>query len=241
MSSDALSALRRDLVAANRILFDQDILDAFGHVSARDPVHPERYYMARSMAPALVEEGDILEFNLDSNCVSDPGARTYLERFIHGEIYKARPDVGAVVHSHAAAVLPFAVSSAVKLCAVCHMSGFLAQPAPVFEIRDHAGDGSDLLIRSPGLGARLAECLGAHPLVLMRGHGMTVVGADVRQAVFRAVYASANARVQAAALQLGEVIYLTEAEARAADAANAGQADRAWDLWARRVERDAPT
>lgn len=236
MSSDALDALRRDVVAANHILFDQEILDAFGHVSVRHPDKPDRYLMARSMAPALVGEGDVLEYDLDSNCVSEPNARTYLERFIHGEIYKRRADVKAVIHSHAAAVLPFAVSRGTRLCAVCHMSGFIARPAPVFEIRDHAGEGSDLLIRSPELGERLAECLGDHPVVLMRGHGMTVVGADVRQAVFRAVYTASNARVQTTALQLGEVIYLTEAEARAADEANAGQIGRAWDLWARRVK-----
>ena len=225
-------ALRRQLVTANHVLFDRGILDGFGHVSVRHPARPDRFLLSRSLAPALVTEQDVLEFDLDANEVSDSGAQPYLERFIHSEIYRLRPDVCGVVHSHAASVLPFSIAGGARLCPVCHMSGFLRSDTPRFEIRDHAGQGSDLLIRSRELGGHLARCLGQHAVVLMRGHGMTVAGTTLHQSVFRAVYAEVNARVQAAAMALGPITILTDEEASAADAANTGQIDRAYALWA---------
>ena len=231
----ALDQLRREVATANHVLYDQGILDGFGHVSARHPGQPDRFLLSRNLAPPLVTPADVLEFDLDGSAVDAPGAKPYLERFIHGEIYRQHPDVHGIVHSHAASVLPFSIAGGVSLCPVCHMSGFIKSGTPVFEIRHCAGEASDLLIRSSELGRHLAGCLGGHALVLMRGHGLTVVGATVRQAVFRAVYAEANARIQAAAMALGPVTGLTDAEADAADAANNGQIDRAWDFWALRA------
>lgn len=226
-----LDQVRREVALANHVLYDQGVLDGFGHVSARHPVRPDRFLLSRNLAPALVTPADVLEFDLNGNAVDAPGAMPYLERFIHGEIYRHRPDVSGIVHSHAASVLPFSIVDGVGLCPVCHMSGFIKSGTPVFEIRRCTGAASDLLIRSQELGRHLAVCLGGHALVLMRGHGMTVVGVTVRQAVFRAVYAEANARIQAAAMALGPVTSLTDEEADAADAANNGQIDRAWDFW----------
>lgn len=222
---------KEDLALANHILFQQGVLDAFGHVSLRDPDHPERFLLSRNMAPALVQPGDVLAFDFDGTC-EDAAASVYLERFLHGAVYRARPDVNAVVHSHSPAIVPFSVSASQRLRPVCHMGGFLGSAAPVFEIRDSAGDKSDLLIRNPPLGAALASSLGQAAVVLMRGHGITVVGPSLPQAVFRAVYAERNADIQARAIALGEVTYLTEAEAASADLANQGQVQRAWQFWA---------
>jgi ribulose-5-phosphate 4-epimerase/fuculose-1-phosphate aldolase len=239
----AAPALIDELVDANHILFHQGVVDGFGHVSARDPARSDQFLLARSMAPALVTRADILRFDQDGNALRDK--RTpYLERFIHAEIYRARPDVMAVVHSHSPCVIPFGVANGTPLRAICHMSGFLGATTPVFEIRAAAGPASDLLIRDRALGAALARSLGSRAVVLMRGHGSTTVGASVRQAVFRAVYAEVNARLQAEATRLGPVTYLTDGEAEAASAANDGQISRAWELWkimaAQAAHRAAP-
>src|ERR1700742_1124037 len=159
------SALLDDLVVANHILFDQGVVDAFGHVSVRHDKHSDRYLLARNMAPAEVTGDDIIEFDLDSVPVNGDARAVYLERFIHGEIYRRRPDVMAVVHSHSPPVVPFSVVPNIKLRPVCHMSGFLGQGVPTFEIRDVAGEGSDLLIRSRELGAVLAQSLGSALIV----------------------------------------------------------------------------
>lgn len=230
------AGVRLDLVDANHILFDRRVLDAYGHVSARDPENPECFFLARNMAPALVEVGDIQLFNL--NAETDDSRPSYLERFIHAELYRARPDVLAVVHSHSAAVLPFSVVDR-PLRAISHMAGFLAVGAPVFEIRDSVGKASDLLIRNRELGCSLATSLGDAAVVLMRGHGSVVVGASVQQAVHRAVFTELNARTQAEALRLGACTYLTAEEATAAAASNDGQIMRAWELW-RRQARSRP-
>jgi len=223
--------LVQDLVDANRILAHQGIVDAFGHVSARHDRDPQRFLLARNMAPAQVEAQDILQFALDGTPFDAGDRRVYLERFIHGAIYRARPDVMAVVHSHSASVLPFTISRRQRLRPVCHMGGVLGAQVPLFEIRDTAGDASDLLIRDDRLGAALAGSLGQANVVLMRGHGSTVVGPSVKVAVFRAVYAEVNARVQLQALALGDVEYLTPAEAEATARSNEGQVERPWNLW----------
>lgn len=225
-----------DLVTANHILFDQRVVDAFGHVSVRHDKRPDRFLLARSMAPALVRDGDILEFDLDGHPLAAKGRAVYLERFIHGEIYRARPDVGAVVHSHSHAVIPFGVVRSHSLRAIFHMSGFVGTDTPVFDIRDCAGDGSDLLISNRQLGVALARSLGQGPVVLMRGHGATAVGPTLQEAVFRGVYVDVNARLQLEAIGLGAVNYLTAAEGRATAATNAGQIGRAWELWKMKVE-----
>jgi len=228
-------AAREELAIANRILVDQGVVDAFGHVSVRHPARADRFLLARNMAPASVTPDDVLEFDLDGEAVAPGAPRPYLERFIHGEVLRARPEVMAVVHSHSPAVIPFSVAQGVSLRAVSHMGSFLGVQTPVFEIRDVAGDASDLLIRDRPLGAALARSLGDRPAVLMRGHGVTVVGATLREAVFRAVYTEFNARIQLEALGLGPVTFLTAGEAAASAATNASQVDRAWNVWKERV------
>jgi ribulose-5-phosphate 4-epimerase/fuculose-1-phosphate aldolase len=224
-------ALIADVAIANHILVHHKVLDAFGHVSARHDKRPDRFLLARNMAPGLVTAADIMEFDLDGAPVNQDGRRIYLERFIHGEIYRLRPDVTSIVHSHSASVVPFGVVPSVPLRAVFHMAGFIGTTTPIFEIRDHAGLSSDLLIRSQELGVALAQALGQAPLILMRGHGSTVVGPTLKLAVYRAVFAEINARLQADALKLGPVTYLTDGEGQSTATTNAGQIDRAWDLW----------
>jgi ribulose-5-phosphate 4-epimerase/fuculose-1-phosphate aldolase len=230
-ASEAVTSTIRELVDANHILFDQGVVDGFGHVSVRHPDRNDRFLLTRSMAPALVTEGDVLEFDLEGAAVEKGGPAAYLERFIHSEIYRKRPDVSAVVHSHSPSVVPFGVVSGVKLRPMFHMCGFLGGGTPVFEIRDFAGNGSDLLISNNRLGAALAESLGEGPAVLMRGHGSTVVGSTLRQVVFRAVYTEVGARLQTEAMRLGPVTYLTEEESIGTTKTIGTQIDRSWLLW----------
>ena len=234
----AVASAIDELVEANHILFDQKVVDGFGHVSARCPARADRFLLARSMAPGLVQADDIMTFDLDGAPATNDARPCYLERFIHSEIYRARTDVGAVVHSHSLSVIPFGVARRVRLRPIWHMCGFLGRGAPVFEMRDAAGDGSDLLVRDPALGVALARSLGDAAAVLMRGHGATVVGETLRQAVFRAVYTELAAQLQAEALRLGPVAYLSVAEARAAAKTNDSQIDRAWSLWAAQARQN---
>lgn len=236
MSADITLDARQELATANRILFRQGVLDAFGHVSMRHPTQADKFLLSRNMAPARVTAEDVLVFDLEGNLLGGGGQKIYLERFIHAAIYAARPDVHGVVHSHAAAVVPFTIVKNARLRPVCHMGGFLGGLVPNFEIREHAGSGSDLLIRDITLGGQLANCLGQNAAVLMRGHGVTVTGNSLQQAVFRAVYTQNNAQIQAAAMALGEVTYLTDEEALAADEVNTGQISRAWDFWRSQAE-----
>ena len=227
-------ALIEDLVAANRILYHERVVDGFGHVSARHDKRPEHFLLARSMAPGLVTAADLIEHDGDGEAV-DPAAPTlYVERYIHSEIYRAYRDVQAVVHSHSPAVIPFGVTGA-KLRPIFHLPSFLALggDVPVFEIRDTGGPSTDMLIRSRELGAALARSLAGGPVALMRGHGDVVVGRSVREVTFRAIYTEVNARLQAEAMRLGggNIVFLTDEEAKAATATNAGVLTRAWDLW----------
>ena len=158
--TDADPALIEDVVAANRILYDQGVVDGFGHISARHDKDPQRFLLARSMAPGLVTAADIMEFDLDGKPVDPEGRTPYLERFIHSEIFKAQPGVAAIVHSHSPAVIPFGVVAEARLRPIYHMSSFLGFGVPVFEIRDSGGLATDMLIRTPQLGAALARTLG---------------------------------------------------------------------------------
>ena len=189
------------------------------------------FLLARNMAPGSVTADDILTFGLDGEPIDAEGRAVYLERFIHSEVYRLRPDVVSVIHSHSLSVVPFSVSQTAKLRAVCHMGGFLGCEVPNFEIRDVSGAGTDLLIRDGVSGAALARTLGSGAVALMRGHGSTVAGPTLRLAVFRAVYTEVNARVQLQAMQLGAVNYLTEAECAAAAAGVGSQVNRAWNYW----------
>ena len=223
--------LLEDLAAANHILFDQGVVDAFGHVSVRHPARADQFLLARNMAPSQVQPEDILTYDLDGTPLDAGDRRSYLERFIHGSIYRSRPDVMAVVHSHSPAVLPFAISKGARLRPVCHMSGFLGGGSPLFEIRNAAGNATDLLISSDGLGRALATELGQANFVLMRGHGSTTVANSLKLAVYRAVYAETNAKLQMQALQLGEPVYLTPEECDATIDSVEGQVERPWALW----------
>ncbi len=223
-----------DLVAASRILAVEGVLDAYGHVSMRHPGDPNRYLISRLLAPALVKAEDIMEFDLDSNPVDRRGRVMYSERFIHGEIYKARADVKAVVHSHSPTVVPFGISSA-PLRPVFHLGAFLYRGVPVFEIRD-ATDSGEMLVRDGKLGAHLAKVLGDKDVVLMRGHGDAVVGPTLHHAVFRAIYTEVNARLQATAIGLGgPVNYLTEKEGDWITNRQPGNILRAWELWKSKI------
>ncbi len=221
------------LVYANRILYDQGIVDGLGHVSVRHPNQDGVFLLSCNRAPGLVKRQDIVCYDLDGNAVSQTTERPYLERFIHSEIYRARPDVVAVVHSHSPSVIPFAITHN-PLKPVFHMSGFLGSGSAHFEIREAAGN-SDMLIRSSYLGEALARSLGKHNCVLMRGHGSTVVGTSLEQVVYRAIYAEVNAKLQLAANGLGEISFLNEEEAKLASDMNDGQIPRSWNLWVTRL------
>lgn len=228
-------ALVDDLVAANRILADQGMLDGYGHVSVRHPADPQRYLMSRSLAPELVTAADVMEYDLDSNPVDARGRSTYLERFIHGEIYRNRPDVKAVVHNHSPSVIPFGVST-VPLRPLYHMSAFLGGGVPVFDIKAASGQATDMLVRTAALGKALAQTLGSRPVALMRGHGAVVVGGSLPLVVFRSVYTEMNARLQAQAMALdGPITYLDDEEARRAEASVGGTVSRPWELWRRKA------
>jgi ribulose-5-phosphate 4-epimerase/fuculose-1-phosphate aldolase len=232
-SLPAAQALIDDLVAANRILYDQSVVDGFGHVSVRHDKNPEHFLLARSMAPGLVTSADIMEFDREGEPVDPQGRTVYLERYIHSEIYKAHPEIAAVVHSHSPAVIPFGVTS-LPLRPIFHLSSILGAGVPVFEIREAGGPATDMLIRTPALGAALAGTLGAAVVALMRGHGDVVIGRSLKEVVFRAVYTEVNARLEAEALrlaQLDQITFLNDEEAAKATATNAAVLVRAWDLW----------
>jgi HCOMODA/2-hydroxy-3-carboxy-muconic semialdehyde decarboxylase len=229
-----------DLVAANHILVAEGVLDAFGHVSVRHPRDPERFLMARSLAPQLVTASDIVEYDLDGDAIAAPAHFThFLERFIHAEAYRARPDVNAVVHSHSPSVIPFGVTQH-PLRPMYHMSSFLSLGVPVFEIRDVAGM-TNLLISDSQLGKALAQTLGDNSVALMRGHGDVVVARSLSMAVFRAIYTEINARLQMQAVALGGPInFLTAEEGEKSTDTMEQVHGRAWELWKRRVAGTAP-
>ena len=228
------AALIEDLVAANRILADHGVLDGFGHVSVRHPKDPERYLISCSRAPELVCADDIMEFDLDSNPVDQRGRAMYLERFIHGEIFRARPEINAVVHSHSPSVIPFSVSS-VPMRALYNMSGFLARGVPIFEIRD-AGGMTDMLIREPTLGRALATSLADKSVALMRGHGNVVVAPTLPLVVYRAIYTEMNAKLQAQAIGLGGSInYLDPEEGIKTELVTNSTVVRPWELWKKKA------
>ena len=232
---DTLADLRRDLSLAYRIVANEGILDAFGHISVRHPTNPNRYFLSRSRAPALVEPDDILEYDLDSNPIVQPTTRPYSERVIHGEIFKARPDINAVCHHHAPAIMPFAISG-VPLVPVFHLGAAMGRRAPFWDSRDEFGD-TNLLVVKPEEGASLARALGSHAIVVMRRHGATVVGGDLRELVFRTIYSTRNAEHQLAAHTLGTVSPLTDGEADMAGQLNLapGPVARAHEYWVRRL------
>ncbi len=231
--------LLADLAAASRILATQGVVDGFGHVSMRHPSDPGRYLMSRSVAPALVTPGDIVEYDLNSEPVNANGRASFLERFIHGEIYKARPDIMSVVHSHSPSVVPFGLVD-VPMQAMFHNAAFLAAGVPVFDIREKFG-ATDMLVGSPQKGVALARSMGKSDVVLMRAHGSVACAATLQSAVFRAVYTEVNARIQHWTLALAggngaPIAALDREEGRLADQVNEKAGVRAWDLWRSQVK-----
>lgn len=228
-----------DLAAASRILAARGVVDAFGHVSQRHPNAPDRFFMSRAMAPALVTPDDIIEYDLDSVPCNANGRGSFLERFIHGEVYKARPDVNSVVHSHSPSVIPFGLVD-VPMHACFHNAAFLADGVPVFDIGEKFGK-TDMLVGNIPKGIAFAEVLGDRPVALMRAHGSVACGPTLQMAVFRAIYTEVNARVQHWTAALGDgrpMAVLDEEEGRLADGPNQGASLRGWDLWRREVRSE---
>ena len=225
-------ALIDDLVAASRILAHYGVLDAWGHVSIRHPKDPERYLLSRARAPALVRAEDITEFDLESNQV-DPSKRAFLERFIHGQAYRARPDVNAVVHSHSPTMIPFSVTGE-PMRGISHIASFLCEEVPLWEIRD-CGMTQGLLVTNNTQGSSLAKTLGKGPVALMRGHGNVVVAPDIRRAVHRALYTEVNAQQLATALSFKRPItYIAPDEMQ-----DPKRLDDSWEVWKAEALKEA--
>jgi HCOMODA/2-hydroxy-3-carboxy-muconic semialdehyde decarboxylase len=217
-----------DLVAAYRILAEHGVIDAYGHVSLRSPDNPQRYFIARSLAPEIVQVEDIMEYDLDSRPLDERGRESVRERFIHGEIYKSRPEVMAVVHNHSPSVIPFSVTG-VPMRPIYHMASFIGDGVPNFEIRD-VEKGTDLLVKTPKLGQALARTLGKSAACLMRGHGAAVVGENIARAVGRSIYLEQSARLQMQAMALSQnITYLDEGEVKASVPVQ--DYKRAWPMW----------
>jgi HCOMODA/2-hydroxy-3-carboxy-muconic semialdehyde decarboxylase len=231
---DVDASTLQDLAAASRILADQGVFDAAGHVSMRHPANPERFLMSRSLAPALVMADDIMEFTLDCEPCDARGRPAFIERYLHGEIYRARPDVMGVAHGHSPAVVPFGLVST-PMRATYHNAAFLAYGVPVFDIRDTFG-ATDIVINSSARGAALARALADKAVVLLRAHGFVAVGPSLQAAVFRAIFTEVSARVQLQAEALGgPLAALDDEEGRKADAINLATVGRSWEFWKRRV------
>ena len=233
-----LENLLNELVIANRILAHEDVVDAYGHVSVRHPEKPDHYFLARSLAPEFVTREDIVEFTLDGKPVQEEKRALYLERFIHGAILQARPEVNAVVHAHAEDILPFGLTSATPLRPVIHSGSFLGAKVPVWDIADKFGD-TNLLVANFEQGQELAKSLGNWNVVLMRGHGFAAAGRSIIEVVRMSVYLPRNARALLRAKQLGgEIKYLSQGEI---DARNRGYSPyspetwRAWEYWANKA------
>jgi ribulose-5-phosphate 4-epimerase/fuculose-1-phosphate aldolase len=238
---DSLAELRVELARANRILANEGIIDAFGHISARHPGNPNRYFISRHRASELVEPADVLEMTLDSEPVVPTGVRLYSEMVIHGEIYKARPDVNSICHHHAMAVLPFCATG-VELLPLFHLGGTLGGKVPFWDSRDEFGD-TNLLVRTPEEGASLARALGPHFMVLLRRHGATLVGKSMRECVFRSIYTTHNAELQLRAMAIGTPGPLTPGETEKTGGHNMGTRgiERAWEYWSVRLQKAEAT
>jgi HCOMODA/2-hydroxy-3-carboxy-muconic semialdehyde decarboxylase len=227
-------AVLEDLAAASRILADQGVFDAAGHVSMRHPGDPGRFLMSRSLAPQLITADDIMEFDLDCNAIDPRGRNGFIERYLHGEIFKARPDVMAIAHSHSPSTIAFGLSN-VPMRAMYHNAAFLAAGVPVFDIRDKFG-ATDIVISSAEKGAALAAVLADKPVALLRAHGMVAVGPSLPVAVFRAIFTVTSANIQHQVLALGGPVAALDAEeGRLADVVNVQTVGRSWDLWKKRV------
>ena len=231
---------RRELVAANRILGHEGILDAFGHVSVRDPDHPGHFLLCRARSPENVVVPDVLEFDALGTLIGSDGAIPYVERFIHAAVYEARPDVTAICHSHALSVLPFSISRTVRLRSTINRSLIFGDGVPVWDIADRFGESTDMLVRDMAQGRSLAATLGPEVITLMRGHGSVVTATGVRQVVTRSLNMDLGARAQLAVMTLGEHRTFTDAELRPHPVLPAGSTsdDRDWEYYLHRAGLD---
>ena len=236
MQAGEIESALSDLVIANRILANENVVDAYGHVSLRHPRDPQRFFLARSLSPDRVERGDIMEFDLEGNPTGGDARQPYLERFIHAAAYEARPDVQAVVHAHAEDVLPFGITAA-PLRPVIHSGSFMGEHVPLWDIRDRFGD-TNLLVTNMPQGRDLAGTLGGNNVALMRGHGFVAAARSLIEVVRMSVYVPRNARVLLAGLRLGEVKPLSPGEIAARNAGYkpySPETWRAWEYWATRA------
>jgi len=233
---DELERAIGDLVIANRILAREDVVDAYGHVSIRHPSKPDHYLLSRSLSPEFVTRSDIIEFKLDGTPVND-ARPPYLERFIHGAIYEARPEINAVIHSHAEDVLPFSISKTTPLCCVAHVASDMGAHVPVWDIADQFGDETNLLVINMAQGRDMAKKLGKNSVVLMRGHGFSAAADGLLKLVRMSVYLPRNCRILLSAMRLGEFKAMSEGEIRTRNNFRAGSPEmqRGWEFWARRA------
>lgn len=234
--------LIEDIVAANRILAAENVVDAYGHVSARHPDNPGHYLIARALSPELITAEDIMEISLEGDVLSGDTRKPYLERYIHGAIYEARPDVKSVIHSHSRSVIPYSVTDE-KLRPIMHNCATIGCHIPVWDAQTTFGD-TDMLISSMAMGRDFAEILGENNAALMRGHGCTVIGRSVREAVYTAVYLEVNAGLQMQASRFLPVKFLSGGEVkiiceRLANAKPNEGYDRAWEYWCRHAGVEA--
>jgi ribulose-5-phosphate 4-epimerase/fuculose-1-phosphate aldolase len=232
-----MAPILEDLVTANRILANEGVLDSFGHVSVRHPQAPDRFLLSRARAPDMIEVDDIMEFTLDGKSVGREPGKPYAERFIHAALYAARPDVQSVVHNHSPCVIPFSVTNR-KMRPIMHMCAPIGNDIPNWDIRDKFGDKTNLLVTDMEMGRDFAQCLGHRTVALMRGHGSTVVGRSLREAVFTSIYMEVNAGLLIHSLSMGDVVYLSDGEIETITKGRAGfTIERGWENWCNRANR----
>ena len=233
-----VKAAVEELVIANHILYDQNAVDGYGHISVRNPNNPNTFFLARSVAPSVVQVEDIMEFDMNGKALHGDTRVAYGERFIHSGILKNRPDINSVIHGHAAPILPYGLTGT-TLKPVYHMSSFLGEGAPIFEIRNFAkpNPDTDMFVSSVDLGNALSQTMGLQYFVLMRGHGYAAGADSIKKAVFRAVYAIQNASIQSEAMKMGQVQYLTPGEASISQETIEKTIGRPWQLWSERVKK----
>ena len=230
------ASLFDELVTANRILAREGVVDAFGHVSIRHPEHPDRFCLSRARAPECIEPDDIMEFTLDGTAIDAAGRKPYAERYIHGAVYEARPDVRAVIHNHSPTLIPFAITGA-PLRPVMHMCASMGADIPVWDSRTSFGD-TNLLVTSMPMARDLVAALGDRPVALMRGHGCVVAGGSLREVVFNAIYLQLNADLQLKSSALGEITFLSDGEIAAVMRTRSTFTfERAWEYWCQRAGR----
>ncbi len=234
----AVKTAVEELVIANHILYDQNAVDGYGHISVRNPVNPNTFFLARSVAPSVVRVEDIMEFDMNGKALNGDTRVAYGERFIHSGVLRNRPDINSVIHGHASPVLPYGLTGT-TLKPVYHMSAFLGEGAPIFEIRDFAkpNPDTDMFVSNADLGDALSKTMGLQYFVLMRGHGYAAGADSIKKAVFRTVYAIQNASIQAEAMKMGQVQYLTPGEAATSQETIEKTIGRPWQLWTERVRK----